>query len=265
MSADLMSFELLVWRQPNPEADGELVDYSDLAHDMSPHMSFLEMLDVINERLIERGDEPIQFDSDCREGICGTCGMVVNGQPHGPKLETSVCQLHMRSFDDGDRIVIEPWRADAFPVVKDLVVDRSAFDDIMQAGGYVSVPTGPKPDANTIKMSKQTSDKSFDSGTCIGCGACVAACPNASASLFVGAKVSQYAMIPQGQPERERRVLRMVHEMDESGFGNCSNIGECQAACPKDIDLENIARMKREYARAALIRSADAKEDAAEG
>ena len=251
MASDSMDFHLKVWRQDDRESDGELVDYPNVAYDISPHLSFLEMLDLVNERLIERGDRPIAFDSDCREGICGTCGIVVNGQPHGPERKTSACQLHMRSFDDGDTIYLEPWRADAFPVVRDLVVDRSSFDEIMQAGGYVSVQTGPKPDGNSIKIGKDVSDQAFDSATCIGCGACVAACPNASASLFTGAKISQYAVLPQGQPERERRVLRMVHEMEDQGFGNCSNIGECQAACPKDIDLDNIARMRREYVRAA--------------
>jgi len=254
MSEKTLDLELEVWRQEGPDEPGELVGYPNVAHDIPTHASFLEMLDLVNKRLIERGDEPIQFDSDCREGICGTCGMVINGQPHGPELETSVCQLHMRSFEDGQTITVEPWRANAFPVIKDLVVDRSAFDRIIQQGGYVSVGTGPKPDANSTKMSKYKSDKAFDSATCIACGACVAACPNASASLFTGAKISQYAMMPQGQPERERRVLNMVHQMDEEGFGNCSNIGECQAACPKDIDLENIARMRSEYARAVLDR-----------
>ena len=249
-----MDFHLRVWRQESPDDAGKLVDYPNVAHDIPSHASFLEMLDLVNKRLIARGDDPFQFDSDCREGICGTCGLVINGQPHGPDRETSVCQLHMRSFDDGETIIIEPWRADAFPIVKDLVVDREALDEIIAAGGYVSVGTGPKPDANSVKMSKHTSDKAFDSATCIGCGACVAACPNASASLFTGAKISQYAMMPQGQPERERRVLNMVQEMDDQGFGNCSNIGECQAACPKDIDLENIARMKREYVRAVANR-----------
>lgn len=254
MASESMDFHLKVWRQPGPNAPGSLEDYPNVATDIPPHASFLEMLDLVNNRLIARGDDPIQFDSDCREGICGTCGLVINGQSHGPELETAVCQLHMRSFNDGDTITIEPWRADAFPVVKDLVVDRSAFDRIIQSGGYVSVGTGPKPDANTTKMSKYKSDKAFDSATCIGCGACVAACPNASASLFTSAKISQFTLMPQGEPERERRVLNMVDQMDDEGFGNCSNIGECQAACPKDINLENIARMKREYLRAALRR-----------
>jgi succinate dehydrogenase / fumarate reductase iron-sulfur subunit len=250
-----MEFELKVWRQESREDEGRLVDFSDYAHDISPENSFLEMLDLINERLIADGERPIEFDSDCREGICGTCGIVINGQPHGPERETTVCSVYMRAFEDGQRLIVEPWRAEAFPVIRDLVVDRSAFDRIMEQGGYVSVPTGPKPDANSIKMSKRNSDKAFDAATCIGCGACVAACPNASASLFTGAKISQYALIPQGEPERERRVLDMVHQMDDEGFGNCSNIGECQAACPKDIDLENIARMRREYARAAFLRA----------
>ena len=201
-----MDFHLKVWRQDNPDDEGRLVDYPDLATGISPNVSFLEMLDMVNEQLIERGDRPIEFDSDCREGICGTCGFVVNGQPHGPDLKTTVCELYMRSFEDGDTIIIEPWRADAFPVLRDLVVRRESFDRIMEAGGYVSVQTGPKPDANSIKIGKDVSDKAFDSATCIGCGACVAACPNASASLFTGAKVSQYALMPQGHPERYRRI-----------------------------------------------------------
>lgn len=255
MATETMDFHLKVWRQDGPDAQGELVDYPNVAHDIPPGSSFLEMLDLVNKRLIKRDDEPIEFDSDCREGICGTCSLVVNGQPHGPKLETSACQLHMRSFEDGETLIVEPWRADAFPIVKDLVVDRSALDRVVKAGGYVSVGTGPKPDANSIKISKRKADKAFDAGTCIQCGACVAACPNGSASLFAGAQVTRFAMLPQGQPERERRVLNLVHEMEEEGFGNCSNIGECQAACPKDIELENISRLRREYLRAAWNRS----------
>ena len=264
MAMKEMDFHLKVWRQDGPDDPGRLVDYPNVAHGISPDSSFLEMLDLVNKRLIERDDDPIQFDSDCREGICGTCSLVINGQAHGPELETAVCQLHMRSFDDGDTLTIEPWRADAFPIVKDLVVSRGAFDRIVEAGGYISVNTGPKPDANTLKVSKKKSDEAFDAGTCIQCGACVAACPNASASLFVGAQVARFALLPQGQPERERRVLNMVSQMEDEGFGNCSNIGECQAACPKDIKLENIARMRREYMRAGFKRSGPDAEEAAE-
>jgi succinate dehydrogenase / fumarate reductase iron-sulfur subunit len=245
-----MTIHVKAWRQESPDAEGQLETYT--VNGVHPQMSFLEMLDLLNEDLIEEGREPIAFDSDCREGICGTCGFVINGQAHGPKAETTVCQLHMRSFDDGDTVVIEPFRADAFPIVKDLVVDRAAFDRIIEAGGYISTNTGPKPDANDTKIPKPKADEAFFSATCIGCGACVAACPNASASLFTGAKVSQYAMLPQGQPEREQRVLNMVDQMDDEGFGNCSNIGECSAVCPKGIKLENIARMKREYVRATV-------------
>lgn len=243
------TFHLKVWRQDGPDAQGQLVDY-DVTVD--EHASFLEMLDKLNEDLIGAGDRPVEFDSDCREGICGSCSCVINGQAHGPQRETASCQLHMRTFKDGASIVIEPWRAESFPIIKDLVVDRSPFDRIIQAGGYVSIPTGPKPDANSIKIGKEVSDKAFDSATCIGCGACVAACPNSSASLFTGAKISQFAMMPQGEPERGRRVLNMVEQMDNEGFGPCSNIGECEAACPKAISLDNIARMKREYLLASL-------------
>lgn len=248
MASKGMTLHLKVWRQPDGDAPGKLVDYT--AEDISPHMSFLEMLDLVNERLITDGKQPIQFDSDCREGICGTCGLTINGQAHGPERGTAVCQLHMRSFSDGDTVVIEPFRAVAFPIVKDLVVDRSSFDRIQQEGGYVSVTTGTHADANTIPVPKPDADRSFFAATCIGCGACVAACPNASASLFTSAKLTQYAMLPQGQPEREIRTLRMVNKMDEEGFGNCSNIGECSAACPKNIKLENISRMRRDYMRA---------------
>jgi succinate dehydrogenase / fumarate reductase, iron-sulfur subunit len=242
------TFQLQVWRQDGAESSGHFENYE--AADISPDSSFLEMLDQVNERLVRTGKRPIEFDSDCREGICGTCGCVINGQPHGPQQGTTVCQLHMRSFSDGETIVIEPWRAEAFPVVVDLVVDRSAFDRIQAAGGYVSIKTGPKPDANSVKISKERSDEAFDAATCIGCGACVAACPNASASLFTGAKISQLALMPQGAPERSRRARRMVAQMDDEAFGYCSNIGECEAACPKEISLEHIARMKREYLRA---------------
>ncbi len=243
------TFHLRVWRQDGPDADGKLVDY-DVTVD--EHASFLEMLDKLNEDLIGAGERPVEFDSDCREGICGSCGCVINGQAHGPQRGTASCQLHMRLFKDGDAITVEPWRGESFPVIKDLVVDRGAFDRIIQAGGYVSVPTGPKPDANSIKIGKEVSDRAFDSATCIGCGACVAACPNSSASLFTGAKISQFAIMPQGHPERGRRVRHMVDQMDKEGFGPCSNIGECEAACPKEISLDNIARMKREYLLATL-------------
>ena len=215
-------------------------------------MSFLEMLDVLNEQLIKKGEEPIAFDSDCREGICGTCGLVINGLAHGHLKKTATCQLHMRHFKDGARITIEPFRAKSFPVIKDLVVDRSAFDRIIQKGGYTSVNTGSACDGNVLLISKEIADKAMDAATCIGCGACVAACPNASASLFVGAKISQYALLPQGHPERTLRALQMVEQMDREGFGNCSNHGECEAVCPQGISLQNIARMRREYLKAAL-------------
>ena len=253
MAHDTMTVHLKVWRQAGSDSKGSFEQYT--AEGINPHMSFLEMLDVVNEDLIHAGEEPIAFDSDCREGICGTCGFVINGQAHGSERGTTVCQLHMRSFNDGDTIVIEPWRARAFPVIKDLVVDRDAFDRIIAAGGYVSVSTGPKPDANSIKIGKDLSDKAFDSAACIGCGACVAACPNAAASLFTGSKITQLSLLPQGKPERSRRVKRMVHQMEEEGFGNCSNIGECEAVCPKEISIDNIAKMKREYLRAMFTDS----------
>ncbi len=253
MADDMMTIHLKVWRQAGPDKQGRFENYT--VEKVNPHMSFLEMLDVVNETLIHDGEEPIEFDSDCREGICGTCGFVINGQAHGEERGTTVCQLHMRSFSDGETIVVEPWRARAFPVIKDLVVDRDSFDRIIAAGGYVSVGTGPKPDANSVKIGKDVSDKAFDAAACIGCGACVAACPNASAALFTGAKVSQLAMLPQGKPERGRRARRMVHQMQEEGFGNCSNIGECEAACPKEISIQNIAKMKREYLRAIFTDS----------
>jgi succinate dehydrogenase / fumarate reductase iron-sulfur subunit len=215
-------------------------------------MSFLEMLDVVNEELTAKGQEPIAFDHDCREGICGTCGVVVNGRPHGPRSRTTACQLHMRSFSDGDTLVIEPWRASAFPVIKDLVVDRSAFDRIIAAGGFVSVGTGSAPDGNAIPVPKENADKAMDAAACIGCGACVAACPNASAMLFAGAKVSQLALLPQGQPERMLRVRRMVSMMDQLGFGGCTNHGECESACPTAIPLEVIARLNRDFLKASL-------------
>ncbi len=245
-----LNLTLKIWRQKNADSPGKLVDYQ--VKDVSVEMSFLEMLDVLNEELTSKGEEPVEFDSDCREGICGTCGLVVNGVPHGPWRGTTVCQLHMRAFKDGDTIFIEPWKAKAFPVVKDLVVDRSSFDRIQAAGGYISVRTGSAPDANAIPISKDKSDEAFDMAACIGCGACVAACPNASASLFVGAKVSQYALLPQGRVEASRRVERMVAQMDEEMFGACTNIGECEAVCPKEISISAIARMRREYLKAAV-------------
>jgi succinate dehydrogenase / fumarate reductase iron-sulfur subunit len=243
-----MNLKLLVWRQAGPKSPGKMVPYA--ADDVSPDMSFLEMLDVVNERLITRGEDPIAFDSDCREGICGMCGLVVNGVPHGPDRATTVCQLHMRRFKDGDTITIEPWRAKAFPEVKDLVVDRSAFDRVIAAGGYVSVNAGGAPEANSTPIPRDVAEAAMDSAACIGCGACVAACKNASAVLFVGAKVAHLALLPQGQPERVRRVAAMVTQMDAEGFGNCSNEGECEAVCPKEISMGNIARLRREFVRA---------------
>jgi succinate dehydrogenase / fumarate reductase iron-sulfur subunit len=245
-----MSLTLHVWRQKNAEAEGGFVTYG--AKDVSPDMSFLEMLDVVNERLIAIGEDPIAFDHDCREGICGTCGMLINGVAHGPRRATTACQLHMRSFKDGDTITIEPWRARAFPVIKDLVVDRSAFDRIVQAGGFVSVATGNAPDANAIPVPKENTDLAMDAAACIGCGACVAACPNASAMLFTAAKVSHLALLPQGQPERYLRVKKMVDTMEAAGFGNCSNHRECEAVCPKEISIDFIARLNRDYIRALL-------------
>ncbi len=245
-----MRITLKVWRQSAPEEPGRLETHH-LA-DVSPDMSFLEMLDVLNERLIEAGETPIAFDHDCREGICGACALVIDGQPHGPETNTTTCQLHMRRYSDGDTIHVEPFRANAFPVVKDLVVDRSAFDRILAAGGFVSAPTGSAPDANAILVSKDTAELAMDAAACIGCGACVAACPNASAMLFAAAKISHLALLPQGQPERERRVLAMVARMDDEGFGNCTNHFECMAACPKGISVDHIARMNREFLRASL-------------
>lgn len=240
-----MNIKLKVWRQKNAGTKGKLVSYD--AKDVSPDMSFLEMIDEVNEVLIKKGDEPIAFDHDCREGICGMCSMVIDGRPHGPKEGITTCQLHMRSFKDGDTITIEPWRAKGFPVLKDLVVDRSAFDRIIQAGGYISVNTGVTIDANAIAISKQDSDKAFDAATCIGCGACVAACKNASAMLFLSAKVSQLSLLPQGHPERMSRVENMLQQMEDEGFGNCSNTGACSVECPKEIGQEHIARLNREF------------------
>lgn len=247
--SDTLRLTLHVWRQPGPNKAGHFDTHT---LDVSPDASFLEMLDVLNEELLLDGREPIAFDHDCREGICGMCSLVINGQPHGPDAETTTCQLHMRRFSDGDSIYIEPFRARAFPVVKDLVVDRSAFDRIQASGGYVSVNTGAAPDAHAVPVAKADADSAFDAAACIGCGACVAACPNASAMLFVSAKVSQLKLLPQGAPERERRAAAMVAAMDDEGFGNCTNHYECMAACPKAIDVSNIARLNREYVRATL-------------
>lgn len=245
-----MKLTLKIWRQKGPKDAGKLVDYA--VDDVSPDMSFLEMLDVLNEQLVEKGDEPVAFDHDCREGICGMCSLVINGRAHGPQTGVTTCQLHMRSFKDGDTIYIEPFRANAFPVVKDLAVDRSAFDRVIQSGGYVSVGTGAAQDANSIPVAKNDADKAFAAATCIGCGACVATCKNASAMLFVSAKVSQLALLPQGKVEAQDRVLNMVHQMDLEGFGNCTNTGACEVECPKGISLDNIARMNREYLAASL-------------
>lgn len=245
-----MNLTLKVWRQKNTNAKGEFKDYQ--VKDISPDMSFLEMFDVLNEDLLQKGEDPIMFDHDCREGICGMCSMFINGKPHGPLQANTTCQLHMRHFKDGDTIVVEPWRARAFPVLKDLSVDRTAFDRIIQAGGYISVNTGNARDANEIPIGKDIADDAFNSATCIGCGACVAACKNASAMLFVSAKVSQLAMLPQGKPERKKRVEAMVAQMDAEGFGACTNTGACSAECPKEISLSNIARMNREYLSAKL-------------
>lgn len=240
-----MNLTLKVWRQRSANSEGKLVTYN--VNNINPDMSFLEMIDVLNEELATKGEEPVEFDHDCREGICGSCSMVINGRPHGPKYATATCQLHMRSFLDGDTITIEPFRAKAFPVIKDLVVDRTAFDRIIQAGGYISVNTGGVPDANNIPVPKLIADEAFDAATCIQCGACVAACKNASAMLFVSAKVSMLALLPQGKLERKTRVEKMVAQMDAEGFGACTNTGACSIECPKEISQANIARMNREY------------------
>ncbi|CAD0003345.1 MULTISPECIES: succinate dehydrogenase/fumarate reductase iron-sulfur subunit [Flavobacterium] len=246
-----MKLTLKIWRQKNAQDKGGIVDYP--IDGIEPDMSFLEMLDVLNEQLINKGEEPVAFDHDCREGICGMCSLFINGEAHGPDRGVTTCQLHMRMFKDGDTIFIEPFRAKAFPVIKDLVVDRSSFDRIQHAGGFISVNTsGNTIDANTIPINKDDADKSFDAAACIGCGACVATCKNSSAMLFVGAKVSQYALLPQGKVEATERVLNMVHQMDLEGFGNCTNTGACEVECPKGISLENIARMNREYLAASL-------------
>jgi succinate dehydrogenase / fumarate reductase, iron-sulfur subunit len=245
MNGNRLNLQLRIWRQADSRQPGKLVTYQ--VKDISKDMSFLEMIDVLNEDLIRKGELPVEFDSDCREGICGTCGMMINGVAHGPLRGTTVCQLHMRHFTDGQTITIEPWRAKAFPPVKDLVVDRSAFDRVISVGGYVSVSTGGAPDGNVIPISKNKAERALDSASCIGCGACVAACPNASAALFTGAKIAQYTFLPQGQVERLDRARRMVRQMDLEGFGNCSNHGECEAVCPKRISIQDIAIMRREF------------------
>ncbi len=250
MSNENMTIHLKVWKQKNAGSKGHLEDYK--VENVSPDMSFLEMFDVLNEELIHDNKEPIAFDHDCREGICGMCSMYINGRPHGPLEGVTTCQLHMRSFKDGDTIVVEPWRAAAFPVIKDLVVDRTAFDRIIASGGYVSVNTGNAQDANNLPIGKDKADLAFAAAACIGCGACVAACKNASAMLFVSAKVSQLAQLPQGEPERQARALSMVAQMDAEGFGSCTNTGACSAECPKEISLDNIARLNREFMGASL-------------
>jgi succinate dehydrogenase / fumarate reductase, iron-sulfur subunit len=249
-----LNLHLKIWRQKNKDDKGKLVDYE--ANDISTDMSFLEMLDLINEGLIKKGEEPIAFDSDCREGICGSCGLYINGRPHGPMKGVATCQLHMRHFKDGETITIEPWRAKAFPVIKDLIVDRSAFDRIIAAGGYVSVNTGGAPDANAIPIAKDQAESAFEAAQCIGCGACVAACKNASAMLFVGAKVSHFARLPQGDPEREIRVIAMVEQMEKEGFGACTNTEACSAECPKEISMDVIAQLRREYYK-AIVKAKD--------
>jgi succinate dehydrogenase / fumarate reductase iron-sulfur subunit len=246
-----MRFTLHVWRQAGADQPGKMVQYE--ATDVSPDMSFLEMLDVVNERLTERGEVPIAFDSDCREGICGSCSLMINGVAHGPMKGTATCQLHMRSFKDGATIYVEPWRARAFPVIKDLTVDRSALDRIIQAGGFITAPTGGAQDANSILVPKESVDSAMDAAACIGCGACVAACPNASASLFTAAKITHLGLLPQGQPERYRRALSMVQQMDLENFGSCTWHGECQEACPKEISIDTITRMNRDFIRAGVF------------
>ena len=246
----LMTINLKIWRQKNTEDSGHFEDYT--LDEVNEHMSFLEMLDVLNENLIKKGGDPVEFDYDCREGICGSCNLVINGRAHGPKHLTAACQLHMRNYNDGDTIVIEPPRAAAFPVIKDLVVDRSAMDRIIQVGGYVSVRTGSAPEANLIPVPQDVSNSSFDYATCIGCGACVAACPNSSASLFTGAKIAHLNSLPQGKPERENRTVAMVEQMEKEGFGDCSNFAECEAVCPVGISISAIAEMRRDYMKAVL-------------
>lgn len=245
-----MKFNLKVWRQKNANDKGKLVDYS--IDNVNADMSFLEMVDVLNDNLVRKGEDPIAFDHDCREGICGMCSLYIDGRAHGPHHAATTCQLYMRTFKDGDTIYVEPWRAKAFPVLKDLVTDRSAFDRIIASGGFVSVNTGQAQDANNLPVNKADAEKAMDAAACIACGACVAACPNSSAMLFVSAKISQLALLPQGHPERDKRAVSMVEQMDEEGFGNCTNIGACEAECPKEIKLTNIARMNREYIGAMI-------------
>ena len=249
---DRLNLTLKIWRQECPDVKGEFISYK--LDGLNTHMSFLEMLDVLNEKLIIEGEDPVAFDHDCREGICGMCSMVINGQPHGPMKGTTTCQLHMRYFKDGDTIVIEPWRAKSFPVIKDLTVDRTAFDRIIQSGGYVSVNTGSAPDGNAIPIGQAIAAEAFDAAACIGCGACVAACKNSSASLFTAAKISQLALLPQGQPERESRVINMVNQMDSEEFGHCTNTGACEAECPKEISVDYIRKMNWEYHRANTLK-----------
>ncbi|MCC6859387.1 MAG: succinate dehydrogenase/fumarate reductase iron-sulfur subunit [Bryobacterales bacterium] len=257
-----MNLTLHVWRQKNASSPGRMVRYE--ARDINPDMSFLEMLDVVNEGLIGKGEEPIAFDHDCREGICGMCGFMINGTAHGPLRGTTVCQLHMRHFEDGEELYLEPWRARAFPVIRDLAVDRSAFDRVIASGGYISVSTGSAPDANAIPVPKESAERAMDAAACIGCGACVAMCPNASAALFLGAKISHLGLLPQGQPERNQRAIRMVAQAGRELFGNCTNIGECEAVCPKEIRLEVIARMNRDFIKASFTEREALREDAEE-
>jgi succinate dehydrogenase iron-sulfur subunit len=258
-----MNLTLHVWRQKHAHDKGGFVQYE--ARNISPDMSFLEMLDVVNEGLIARGEEPIAFDHDCREGICGMCGFVINGIAHGPRRGTTVCQLHMRSFKDGDTLYLEPWRAKAFPVIKDLVVNRSAFDRIIQSGGFISVSTGGAPEANSLPVSKEDAELSMDAAECIGCGACVAACPNASAMLFTAAKVSHLGLLPHGQPERYHRVLSMMARAEQELFGSCTNIGECEAACPKEISIDFIGRLNRDYIKASILKGSKASRKSSAG
>ena len=250
-----MKFTLEIWRQPDAGSPGRLVSHD--VDDISPDTTILEMLDLLNENLTESGEAPVAFDSDCREGICGMCSLVINGEAHGPQRATTTCQLYMRHFDDGASITIEPWRSGAFPVVRDLVVDRSAFDRIMRAGGYISVHSGPKPDPNDVPIDPEVAEKALDASTCIGCGACVAACPNGAAMLYTAAKVSHLSLLPQGQPERYERVQRMVDQMESEGFGSCRNYGECEAQCPKSISIDFIGRLNREYRRATIVEPID--------